>query len=301
MTNIKLKITVIGFLFLFLNVFGQETELGYKTENHKVYSEDKDEYILKITFPRNYSSDKEYKTLYYLDAYWLTEITLGSYTILDLCDYVEDVVFVGISLNGTQKDWNKQRDMDFTPSQFKNLGLLEDLKKSNPDNYIKITVKTGSGNQLRKESTGGANIFLDFLENQVIEFVEKEYPNLNKRRGLLGHSFGGLFGFYTLQNRPELFQDLLLISASLSWNSSELVDKGKFAKLKDSKNEIRLYHSYGEEEINGIRTSNNDISSILTELELENLNYKFDPVKNTNHHSVLSRAIYDGLLNLYKK
>jgi hypothetical protein len=301
MTNIKQKIIVIGFLFLFLNVFGQKTELGYKTENHKIYSQDKDEYILKITFPRNYSSDKEYKTLYYLDAYWLTEITLGSYTILDLCNYVEDVVFVGISLNGTQKDWHKQRDMDFTPSQFKNLGLFEDLKKSNPENNIKITVKTGGGNQLNKESTGGANLFLDFLDNQVIEFIEKEYPNLNKRRGLLGHSFGGLFGFYTLQNRPELFQDLLLISASLSWNSSELVDKGRFSKLKDSTREIKIYHSYGNEEINGIRTSNNDISSIITELELENLNYKFDPVKNTNHHSVLSKAIYDGLLYLYKK
>jgi predicted alpha/beta superfamily hydrolase len=301
MMNIKLKIIVIGFLFLFLNVFGQKTELGYKTKNYTVYSEDKDEYILKITFPRNYNSDKEYKTLYYLDAYWLAEITLGSYTILDLCNYVEDVVFVGISLNGTQKDWQKQRDMDFTPSQFRNLGLLEDLKKINPDNNIKITVKTGSGNQLGKESTGGANLFLAFLENQVIEFVEKEYPNLNKRRGLLGHSFGGLFGFYTLQNRPELFQDLLLISASLSWNSSELVGKGKFEKFKDSKNEIKLYHSYGEKEINGIKTSNNDISLILTELKLENLSYKFDPVKNTNHHSVLSRAIYDGLLYLYKK
>ena len=41
--------------------------------------------------------------------------------------------------------------------------------------------------------------------------------------------------------------------------------------------------------------------NFITELELENLNYKFDPVKNTNHHSVLSRAIYDGLLYLYKK
>ena len=103
MTNIKLKITVIGFLFLFLNVFGQKTELGYKTKNYTVYSEDKDEYILKITFPRNYNSDKEYKTLYYLDAYWLAEITLGSYTILDLCNYVEDVVFVGISLKRHSK------------------------------------------------------------------------------------------------------------------------------------------------------------------------------------------------------
>ncbi|SNR74205.1 Predicted hydrolase of the alpha/beta superfamily [Maribacter sedimenticola] len=300
MTNIKFKITFIIFLFVFLNVLGQNTELGYTTENHKVYSEDKDEYILKITFPRNYSSDKEYKTLYYLDAYWLTEITLGSYTILDLCDYVEDVVFVGISLNGTQKEWNKQRDMDFTPSQFKNLGLLDDLKKSNLDNNIKITVKTGSGNQLNNESTGGANLFLDFLENQVIEFVEKQYPNLNKRRGLLGHSFGGLFGFYTLQNRPELFQDLLLISASLSWNSSELVVKENFSKLKESKSKIKLYHSYGDKEIKGIRTSNNGVNNILTELELENLNYKFEPVKNANHHSVLSRAIYDGLLYLYK-
>jgi len=301
MTNIKKKIIVIGFLFLFLNGFGQKTELGYKTESHKIHSQDKDEYILKITFPRNYNSDKEYKTLYYLDAYWLTEITLGSFTILDLCNYVEDVVFVGISLNGSEKDWHKQRDMDFTPSQFKNLGLLEDFKKSNPDNNIKITVKTGGGNQLNKENTGGANLFLDFLENEVIKLVEKEYPNLNKRRGLLGHSFGGLFGFYTLQNRPELFQDLLLISASLSWNSSELVNKGNFSKLKDSNSEIRLYHSYGEEEVNGIRTSNNDISLIIAELELETLNYKFNPVKNTNHHSVLSRAIYDGLLYLYKK
>jgi predicted alpha/beta superfamily hydrolase len=212
---------------------------------------------------------------------------------------VEDVVFVGISLNGSEKDWHKQRDMDFTPSQFKNLGLLEGLKKSNPE--IKISVKTGGDNPLTKESTGGASLFLAFLENNIIEFVENKYPNLNKRRGLIGHSFGGLFGFYTLQNRPELFQDLLLISASLSWNSFELVDKSKFSKLTESKSEIKFYHSYGGEEVKGIRTSNNDVSKIITELELENLNYQFNPVKNTNHHSVLSRAIYDGLLYLYKK
>lgn len=301
MTNIKQKISVISFLLVFLNSFGQETELGHKTENHKIYSQDKDEYILKITFPRNYSKNKEYKTLYYLDAYWLTEITLGSYNILDLCSYVEDVVFIGITLNGSEKDWHIQRVMDFTPSPYENLGLFESPKKSNTEKDIKITVNTAGGNQLNKENTGGASLFLDFLENDVIGFVEKEYPNLNKRKGLLGHSFGGLFGFYTLQNRPELFQDLLLISAALSWNSSELVNKENFSKLKISKNEIKFYHSYGGEEIYATRTSNNDVSKIITELELENLNYKFDPFKNTNHHSVLSRAIYDGLLYLYKK
>lgn len=295
MTNIKHKFIIIGFLLLFLNIFGQKNDLGYTTKNHKIYSQDKDEYVLKITFPRNYSSDKEYKTLYYLDAYWLSEITLGSYTILDLCDYVEDVVFVGITLNGSEDDWYKQRQMDFTPSQFENLGIFK------PQNNIKITVKKATGRELNKESTGGANLFLNFLEKDVIEFVENEYPNFNKRRGLLGHSFGGLFGFYTLQNNPELFQDLLLISASLSWNSYELVKKENFSKLKESESVIKLYHSYGGEEVKAIKTSNNEVSKIITELELENLNYKFEPIKNTNHHSVLSRAIYDGLLYLYKK
>jgi predicted alpha/beta superfamily hydrolase len=300
MINIKQKITVIGFLLMFLNIFGQETELRNKTENYKIYSQDKDQYILKVTFPRNYNPDKAYKTLYYLDAYWLTEITLGSYTILDFCSYVEDVVFIGISLNGTEKDWHKQRDMDFTPSPYKSLGVLEDLKKS--DSKFKVSsIKHENGNLLKAENTGGANLFLDFLENEVIGFVENKYPNLNKRRGLLGHSFGGLFGFHTLQNRPDLFQDFLLISASLSWNSFELVEEENFSKLKALKDDVKLYHSYGAEEIKAIRASNNKISNIISEFELENLNYKFEPVKNTNHHSVLSRAIYDGLLYLYKK
>ena len=300
MTNIKFKIAVIGFLFLFLNVFGQKNELGFKTESHNIYSQDKDEYIVKITFPRNYSSDKEYKTLYYLDAYWLTDITIGSYTVLNFCEYVENIVFVGISYN-SEPDWSKQRNMDFTPSPFKNLGLFESSNKLSSKLKTKVTVKTAGIYELNEENTGGANLFLDILENDIIKFVEEKYPNLNKRRGLLGHSFGGLFGFYALQNRPELFQDLLLISAAISWNSFELVKSENFSKLKESKKKIKLYHSYGEEEVKGTKTSNKNLSKIINELELENLSYKFDPIKNTNHHSVLSRAIYDGLLFLYKK
>ena len=95
--------------------------------------------------------------------------------------------------------------------------------------------------------------------------------------------------------------DAKLISASLSWNSSELIKSENFSKLKESKKKIKLYHSYGEKEIKGTKTSNKNLSKIITELELENLSYKFDPIKNTNHHSVLSRAIYDGLYYLYKK
>lgn len=297
----KQNIIIVILSFLFTNIYGQKNELGYKTESHKIYSSDNDEYLLKVTFPRNYDPNKEYKTLYYLDAYWLTEIVLGSYTILDLCDYVENIVFVGVSLHGSEKDWNTQRNMDFTPTSFQNLGLLDKLKEKDEKNKMKITITSGAGNLFNKNSTGGANLFLDFLENDIINFIENKYPNLNKRKGLLGHSLGGLFGFYTLKNRPELFQDLLLISASLSWNSSEIVSEEFFSKLLKSKTDIKLYHSYGTDEVKATVKSNNTLSEMITQKEIKNFNYNFSPIKKANHHSVLSRAIYDGLLYLYRK
>lgn len=87
----------------------------------------------------------------------------------------------------------------------------------------------------------------------------------------------------------------------MSWNSSELVDKSNFSKLAESESHIRIYHSYGEKEINATKTSNKDINRIITELKLKNLEINFNPVKDANHHSVLSRAVYDGLLFVYQK
>lgn len=297
MEHLIRRITLLFILFISSNVLGQKTSLGYETITHKLSSEDKDEYVLKITFPRDYNADEAYKTLYYLDAYWLSDITLGCYTILDLCEYVEDVVFVGISLEGSEKDWNTQRNKDFTPSPYQNLGIHQ----TNPENKAKVVIKNRTGNQFTKENTGGASLFLDFLEQDVIQFVEETYPNLSKGKGLLGHSFGGLFGFYTLQNRPDLFQDYVIISAAVTWNSWELVDDQRFLKLKGFENDLSIYHSYGEQEISSTRNANTAIKNILTELELEELDYEFSPIKDANHYAVLSRAIYDGLLFLYKK
>lgn len=51
--------------------------------------------------------------MYYLNAYSLIDMTLGSYTSLDLCDHVEHIVFVGISLVCSEKGWNTLIIMDY--------------------------------------------------------------------------------------------------------------------------------------------------------------------------------------------
>ena len=53
--------------------------------------------------------------------------------------------------------------MDFTPTPFQNLGLLDKIKEKDEKNKMKITITSGAGNLFDKKSTGGANLFLDFL------------------------------------------------------------------------------------------------------------------------------------------
>ncbi|MCV6628520.1 MAG: alpha/beta hydrolase-fold protein [Flavobacteriaceae bacterium] len=293
---VKQKLIAVAILLLFFiqASYGQETDLGYKTVKHQVVSAKGETYILKVTFPRNYDSQKKYKTLYYLDAYWLTPITIGSFSVLEYALYVEDIVFVGISYNN-EEEWEKQRNMDLTPSPFTTLPYIEEHKKN-----AKLYKFEVVSHALKKEYTGGADLFLDFFEEEIIGFIESQYPNCSKRRGLLGHSYGGLFGFYTLQQRPELFQDYILISGALSYNMYEIVEKSRFEKLKNLQTPIKIFQTYGKAEIHETPKGNKDMAKIISSLENKNIEHQLIGYPELNHHSVLSRSIYDGLFFLYK-
>lgn len=68
-----------------------------------------------------------------------------------------------------------------------------------------------------------------------------------------------------------------------------------------SKGLRKLYLCYGREESNWIVSSNIKMDTIINKLEKDSLDYKFVAYEDANHNSILSRAIYDGLLYLYKK
>jgi predicted alpha/beta superfamily hydrolase len=51
---------------------------------------------------------------------------------------------------------------------------------------------------------GGAAVFLDFIEKELVPHVEGRYP-VTDFRTLIGHSYGGLFTIYALSERPTLF------------------------------------------------------------------------------------------------
>ena len=65
---------------------------------------------------------------------------------------------------------------------------------------------------------GGATEFLEAILSEVAPRVEAEFGADPEDRTLVGHSFGGLFGLFTLFRRPLSFRRYLVISPSLWWD-----------------------------------------------------------------------------------
>jgi predicted alpha/beta superfamily hydrolase len=66
-------------------------------------------------------------------------------------------------------------------------------------------------------TSGGGASFLDFMERELIPFVESKYP-VTGYRTFVGHSFGGLTAVYALLSRPGLFSNYVAIDPSLWWD-----------------------------------------------------------------------------------
>lgn len=73
-------------------------------------------------------------------------------------------------------------------------------------------------------TSGGGDKFLEFMEKELIPYVEGKYP-VTGYRTFVGHSFGGLASVYALFTRPELFNNYVAIDPSMWWDDWVLVKK----------------------------------------------------------------------------
>lgn len=72
---------------------------------------------------------------------------------------------------------------------------------------------------------GGAAAFLDFIEQRLKPYIAKRYRVDESRQALFGHSFGGLFSLYVMQQCPRCFQDYIAISPSLWWQHEMMMPR----------------------------------------------------------------------------
>jgi len=95
--------------------------------------------------------------------------------------------------------------------------------------------------------TGGADLFLDFIQNVVKPAVERDYPVDRSRQTLTGHSFGGLFTLHTFFTRPDTFQTFVAMSPSIWFADNYLLteEAAYRAKQASSPDTARLLITVG--------------------------------------------------------
>ncbi len=142
--------------------------------------------------------------------------------------------------------------------------------------------------------SGGGAAFLEFIEQELIPFVDKTYRTNPSDRALLGHSYGGLFALYALQQRPALFQRIVAASPAIGWDQNRFFSPDKF---KEFASPVRLDLSVG-----AVETFNKevvDFSSQLDRLKPRGLTYRMTVYPHEEHNSVRLPAFPAGLYWVY--
>jgi predicted alpha/beta superfamily hydrolase len=147
-----------------------------------------------------------------------------------------------------------------------------------------------------QKTSGGADKFLTFIKNELIPYINKNYPS-NGDNTLWGHSLGGMFALYAMLNEPTLFKSYIAIDPSIWWDNS-YVAKMAVAKLPAlTSQNTTLFIAARQESLTGMKTDT--INLILKKIAPANLNWKFNVYAEETHSSVRFKGTYDGLKFTY--
>lgn len=157
----------------------------------------------------------------------------------------------------------------------------------------------------KKYTTGGAPEYLQFIEQEVIAFVEKNYRVDASHRVLSGQSLGGLFGAWVLLTKPQVFSDYILTSPSLWFNNRMIFDAEVTSATKHNNITANVYMATGDLE----RVKNGKMYDMADDQEkwvnqlksrkYKNLNIESEVVTGTDHESTFPAGLSKGLRWLY--
>ena len=156
----------------------------------------------------------------------------------------------------------------------------------------------GTNNSLGATKSGGGELFLKFIKDEVIPFINKEYKTTNEKI-LFGHSLGGLISVYCFLMYPELFNDYIAVSPSLWLENDYIIQEAEeLFKIKNYINK-NIFISNGTKDPNLKVVQKFD--SLLQKNKQSGLNCKYTSYENETHDSQLVKAIPEGIRFIIEK
>jgi tetratricopeptide (TPR) repeat protein len=166
-------------------------------------------------------------------------------------------------------------------------------QEKTPD-FIVVGVNTNN-NTRRKLFFDDSKKFIDFLELELIAYIDKNYRTVNERL-FFGWEMAGGLAFEILAENADLFT-AYMISSPTHMRSARMASLKK--KLMDDKEMQKfLYFTISPVEywaLSGLER----ISTVLKENASDNIVWEYESLKGENHHSTPTKTIQQGLSKFY--
>lgn len=236
-----------------------------------------------ISLPSSYENDpfyinKKYPILILLDGERLFHPVSGMVQTMShgSIEQIPEMIIVGVY------NTNRNRDMIPTRSTTSSDGrTLEQLSES-----------------------GGADLFNQFLVEELIPEIQKEY-RVSDCKILVGHSFAGLFAAYDFSQKQN-FDAYLAIDPSLWWDDEMINELLRSQIVNEKKPAGNIYISQANnpfdpgKNVTRAGTAIQNFKSILDANASYRLHYHFDFFEKEDHFSVPLVSIYEGLQFLFR-
>jgi len=190
----------------------------------------------------------------------------------------------------------------FTPAT-QSAGWLSNLKFGMIPQVIVVTVHTLDHRDRdltptvdKENRMGGANTFYQFMKEELVPFVDKNYRT-TKYKVLCGSSLGGLFVINALVNDPDFFNGYLSTSPYLGWNNMQVLEKTKEFLSKKPVLHSRLYLTKANE---GDEFGVDALAALLKKYRVKDFAWKYDKHPDEVHETINHKGFWDGMKFLFE-
>lgn len=103
------------------------------------------------------------------------------------------------------------------------IGYPADVRFDVARRYFDLTPPTAREYLRGATETGGQDVFLDFIDDDLRPAIARHVAVNPRRQALFGHSLGGLLVLHALYTRPQLFQHWIAADPSTWWNGYSIL------------------------------------------------------------------------------
>jgi predicted alpha/beta superfamily hydrolase len=246
------------------------------------------DYQLYVRTPATYAAnpDKRYPVIVTLDADYSFPICASHLEHLaDRMAQAPEAILVSVAYPNDYPDrdrYRASRTRDYTPLFFPTGGYGPEFQKA----------------------SGGGPKFLRMLLEEALPLVDAAWRTQPGERTLVGHSYGGLFAAWVLQQHPDAFNRYLMVSPSLWYADKWMFAQEQARPRAPLKRKTWAYLAVGsweeQPQNKGYMVSEmKQFAELLAARKDSNLEVKSRVFEDETHASIFPAAFSTGIRHLF--